>query len=68
MSKVTRKDSIGNKRNTRENVDPLHKGMGDLVTRDMEKAEVLNDFFASVFTEKCSRHTTQLTESKGRDW
>ncbi|GAB0182781.1 mitochondrial enolase superfamily member 1 [Grus japonensis] len=32
----------------------------------MEKAEVLNDFFASVFTGKCLSHTTQVTE--GRDW
>ncbi|GAB0186621.1 mitochondrial enolase superfamily member 1 [Grus japonensis] len=32
----------------------------------MEKAEVLNEFFASVFTGKCSSHTAQVTE--GRDW
>ncbi|GAB0204066.1 mitochondrial enolase superfamily member 1 [Grus japonensis] len=32
----------------------------------MEKAEVLNDFFASVFTGKASSHTAQVTE--GRDW
>ena len=47
---------------------PLQKGTGDLVTWDMEKAEVLNDFFASVFTSKCSSHTAQVAEGKGRDW
>ena len=39
---------------TRENVGPLWKEIGDLVFMDMEKAEVLNDFFASVFTGQCS--------------
>ena len=45
---------------------PLWNETGNLVTQDMEKAEVLNDFFASVFTRKCLSHTAQLTE--GRDW
>ena len=39
---------------SRENVGPLQKEAGDLVTQDVEKAEVLNDFFASVFNSKCS--------------
>ncbi|GAB0185088.1 mitochondrial enolase superfamily member 1 [Grus japonensis] len=59
---------VGDKRKTRENMGPLWKEMGDLVTWDMEKAEVLNDFFTSVFTSRCSSHTTQVTEGKDRDW
>ena len=47
---------------------PLWKETGDLVTQDMETAEVLDDFFASVFLCKCSSHTAQVTEGKGRDW
>ncbi|GAB0202682.1 mitochondrial enolase superfamily member 1 [Grus japonensis] len=57
---------VSDKRRTRENVGPLWNETGDLVTQDMEKAEVLNDFFASVSTGKCSSHTAQVTE--GRDW
>ncbi|GAB0207235.1 mitochondrial enolase superfamily member 1 [Grus japonensis] len=57
---------VSDKRRTRENVVPLWNETGDLVTQDMEKAEVLNDFFASVFTGKCLSHTAQVTE--GRDW
>lgn len=41
--------------------------MGDWVIQDMEKAEVLNDFFVSVLTGKHSSHTIQVTEGKGRD-
>jgi len=49
-------------------VSPLRKEAGDLVTLDVEKAEVLNDFFASVFNSKCSSHSTQVAEGKGEDW
>ncbi|GAB0183010.1 mitochondrial enolase superfamily member 1 [Grus japonensis] len=57
---------VSEKRRMRENVGPLQNETGNLVTQDMEKAEVLNDFFASVFTGKCLSHTAQVAE--GRDW
>jgi len=34
----------------------------------MEKADVLNEFFASVFTGNCSCHSAQVADGKGRDW
>ncbi|PKU37294.1 rna-directed dna polymerase from mobile element jockey-like [Limosa lapponica baueri] len=55
---------VRDKGKTREDVGPLGKEMGDLVTQDMEKAEVLNDFFTSVFTGKGSNHTAQVAEGK----
>ena len=45
---------------------PLWKETGDLATWNMEKDEVLNDFFASVFTSKGSSHTAQDSEGKGK--
>ncbi|KAK4822674.1 hypothetical protein QYF61_019041 [Mycteria americana] len=59
---------VGDERKIRENVSPLQKETGDLVTWDREKAEVLNYIFASVFTGKRSSHTAQVAEGKGRDW
>jgi len=49
-------------------VGPLWKEAGDLVTQDVEKVEVLNNFFTSVFNSKCSSHTAQVAEGKGRGW
>jgi len=48
-------------------VGPLQKQTGDLVTRDTEKPEVLNDTFASVFTSKGSSPTTQVADSNGKN-
>ncbi|KFZ63181.1 hypothetical protein N338_13267, partial [Podiceps cristatus] len=50
---------VSDKRKTRENVGPRKKEMATWV---MEKAEVLNDLFALVFTSKSSSHTTQVAE------
>jgi len=49
-------------------VGPLWKEAGDLVTWNMEEAEVLNNFFATVFNSKCSSHTAQVAEGKGGNW
>uniref|UniRef100_A0A672UQA6 Reverse transcriptase domain-containing protein n=1 Tax=Strigops habroptila TaxID=2489341 RepID=A0A672UQA6_STRHB len=56
-----------NKRQIRDNVGPLRKLSGELATMDLEKAEVLNDAFASVFTGKCSDHTAQDLKGRSRD-
>ncbi|KFV16061.1 hypothetical protein N340_10026, partial [Tauraco erythrolophus] len=53
---------VSDKKRSREDVSPLRKETGDLATQDMEKAEVLNDFFASVFTGKSSSGTAQVIE------
>ncbi|KAJ7413685.1 hypothetical protein BTVI_42801 [Pitangus sulphuratus] len=44
---------------------------GDLITLYIylkgSFSEVLNDFFASIFTAECSNNTAQVTEGKGRN-
>ncbi|GAB0186348.1 mitochondrial enolase superfamily member 1 [Grus japonensis] len=57
---------VSEKRRMRENGGPLWNETGDRVTQDMEKAEVVNDSFASVLTGECLSYTAQVTE--GRDW
>ena len=43
---------ITSKQKTKENVGPLLREVGVLVTEDAEKAKLQNAFFASVFTAK----------------
>ncbi|XP_068785519.1 uncharacterized protein [Struthio camelus] len=59
---------IRSKRKTRENVGPLLNGAGALVTKDTEKAELLNAFFASVFTAKASPEEFQTLETREEGW
>jgi len=59
---------VSDRRQTRKNAGPLQKEAGDLVTRDVEKAEVLNNVFASLLNSKCSSHTAQDAEGKAGDW
>ena len=43
---------INSKRRARENLHPLLDAEGNLVTKDQDKAEVLNAFVASVINSK----------------
>ncbi|CAM5085424.1 unnamed protein product, partial [Natator depressus] len=51
---------VNNKKKVKGSVGPLLNEGGNLVTEDVEKAHVLNAFFASVFTNKVSSQTTAL--------
>ncbi|KAK4828821.1 hypothetical protein QYF61_000878 [Mycteria americana] len=59
---------ISSKRRAKENLQPLVDRGGNTVTKDEEKAEVLNAFFASLFNSRdnCSLGT-QPPESEDRD-
>ncbi|PKU38767.1 hypothetical protein llap_10927 [Limosa lapponica baueri] len=59
---------INQKRKARENVGPLMNEVGALVVEDTEKAELLNAFFASVFTAKAAPHESQTPETRGNVW
>ena len=50
---------INSKRKTRDNVGPLLNEVGVLVMEDAEKAELLNAFFASVFSAKAGPQESQ---------
>lgn len=46
----------------------MTEGTGDLISKDMEKAMVLNAAFTSVFTSNNFLQESQATESSGEVW
>ena len=50
---------ICRRRQAKESVLPPMKGNGELASSDIEKAEVLNECFASVFTGGQASHVSQ---------
>jgi len=57
---------VSSKRKTRDNVGPLLNVVGVLVTEDTEKTELLNAFFASVFSAKAGPQESQAWERDQR--
>jgi len=53
---------INSKRKTRDSVGPLLNEVGVQVMEDAEKAELLNAFFASVFSAKAGPQESQAPE------
>jgi len=65
MSKNNKKgffNYISSKRKARDNVGLLLNEVDVLVTEDAEKAEILNAFFASVFSDKAGPQESQAPE------
>jgi len=58
--------NINGKRKAGENVGPLLNGAGAMVTQDIEKAEVLNATFSSVFTSRTGLQTSEPPETRGK--
>jgi len=59
---------VSQKRKVKENILPLRSKTRKLETVEKEKAEVLNNYFTSVFTGNLSSHTSQVDGPHDGDW
>lgn len=59
---------INSKRKTREKVESVLNGVGDLVTTNMHRTGVLNAFFTLVFTSKTTLQESQVPETNAKVW
>lgn len=59
---------VDSKRKIRENMGPLLSETHALITGDSEKMEILNSFFASVFSAKTSPQELQTLQVRERVW
>ena len=60
---------IDQKRQAKESIPLLINEKGGLTTKDStEKTEVLNEFFASVFTGSQDSHISHVLEPLGNNW
>lgn len=59
---------ISSKRKIRENTGPLLNEAGHMVTKDMEKVEVLNASFTSASTSKNNFQESQASGTCGNVW
>jgi len=59
---------VSQKCRVKESVCPLMSKTGKLVTRGKEKAEVLRNWFASVFTGSVCSHNSPVDGPQGRGW
>ena len=55
---------ISSKRKTRENAGSLLNGAGKLMTKDMERAEVLIAFFALAFPDKAGLQESWVSDAR----
>lgn len=59
---------MGQKRKAKENVLSLIYEKGEMATTDLEKVEVLNKHFSSVFMGSQAFHTSEVPELLDRCW